>query len=132
MSSFAISKNRQESATPADLPGDLDEAGMESLMEELGRDAENLDENNPRQIAALMRRLYEKTGMPMDEQATEAIRRMEAGEDPDKIEEDLGDAFSGMDDPSAAPTGDEPKGKPLHGWVRRLKPPEVDDTLYDL
>ena len=32
--------------------------------------------------------------MPLDAKADEAIRRMEAGESPEKIEEEMGDVFS--------------------------------------
>lgn len=131
MSSFAISKGRSEPDASSAAHPDMDDAAMESLMEDLGREAERLDQNDPRGMASLMRRLYEKTGMPLDERAEEAIRRMEAGEDPDKVEEQMGDVF---DDPGDAEEGQaiEPKTAKSSGWIRRLKPPEVDDTLYDL
>ena len=56
----------------------------------------------------------------------EAIRRMESGEDPDKIEEDMGD-FLEDEDPFAA----KPKSS-LAALQRKFLPPKVDDTLYDL
>ncbi len=67
-----------------DLPPGLDEAKLEQVMEELGREADSLDEDDPRQAARLMRKLYERTGMPLTGKMEEAMRRMEAGEDPDR------------------------------------------------
>src|SRR5579862_6306572 len=76
-----------------DLPPGMDESKMESLMESMARESEGLDEENPQQMAKMMRKLHEATGMPMDGRAQEAIRRMEAGESPEKIEEEMGDLF---------------------------------------
>ncbi len=85
-----------------------------------------MNEDDPRQMARLMRKLHEGAGLPLNEGMEEAIRRMEAGEDPDKIEEELGDVFD-SDEPGFA----EP-GSRLRGLVRKMKPPNVDETLYDL
>jgi hypothetical protein len=56
----------------------------------------------------------------------EAIRRLEAGEDPDEIEEEMGDALE-QEDPFAA--GGAAGG--LRNLRRRL-PPSRDETLYEL
>jgi putative FmdB family regulatory protein len=126
MSSFAISKNRQESDAGDDLPPDMNEAEMERVMEDFAREAESMDENDPRQMARVLRKLYDKTGMPLDESTAEAIRRMEAGEDPESLDESLGDAPDD-DTPDLSPGG-----RRLRGFVRKRLPPEVDPTLYDL
>ncbi len=56
----------------------------------------------------------------------EAMRRMEAGEDPDKIDEELGDAMD-ADDPFASESGS------ITQKIRRmLDKPNVDPELYDL
>jgi succinate dehydrogenase/fumarate reductase flavoprotein subunit len=63
----------------------------------------------------------------------EALRRMESGEDPEKVEEEMGDV---MEDPlgmegageTAAP---EPR-KTLAGLRRRVLPPSVDPELHEL
>jgi len=131
MSRFAISRGRTEDAKSADEPPDLDEAKMEAAMEDLAREGEGLDEEDPRQMARLMRKLHESGGLPLNEGMKEAIRRMEAGEDPDKIEEELGDLLE--EEPSGAgETGSGESASRLGGLMRRLKPPEVDETLYDL
>jgi hypothetical protein len=95
-------------------------------MEELGREADNLDEDDPRQAARLMRALYQRTGMPLTDKMEEAMRRMEAGEDPDAIEAEMGDFME--DEPGGE--GGESGGR-LRGWARRMRPPQVDETLYD-
>ena len=122
-SGFAISSGRGE--PPCDgLPSDLDAAALERAIGDLSSEAEALDENDPRQAARLMRRLYEVTGMPMEAAVQDAVRRMEAGEDPDRIEEDLGDLLG---DPEAS--GPEAR---IRGLARRVLPPSVDPTLHEL
>ena len=96
-------------------------------MEELGREAEGLDEDDPRQAARLMRAVYERTGMPLTGQMEEAMRRMEAGEDPDAIEAEMGDLL----DEDGAPDGGGSGGRPRR-LAQQLRPPTVDETLYDL
>lgn len=123
VSSFAISKGLSEPA--ADGMPDIDESKMERVMAELARDAEGMSEDDPRQMAGMMRKLYDATGLKMGGGMEEAIRRMEAGEDPDKIDQEMGDLLE-EEDPFFA--GGE---RSLRNLRRRL-PPSVDDTLYDL
>jgi hypothetical protein len=52
-----------------------------------------MDENDPRQMAAAVRRMTELAGEPVTPAMEEMIRRLEAGEDPEKVEEELGDAL---------------------------------------
>jgi hypothetical protein len=91
-----------------------------------------MNEDDPRQGALLMRRLFESTGMPIQGGMEEALRRMEAGEDPEKIEEEMGDV---MEDPlgMAGPEGgsDEPR-QALSRLRRRVLPPSVDPELHEL
>jgi putative FmdB family regulatory protein len=131
ISRFAVARGvRSQADAPGpegDLPPGFDEAKMEQMMEELGREADGLDEDDPRQAARLMRALCERTGMPLTGKMEEAMRRMEAGEDPDAIEAEMGDLL----DEEPAPEGGESGGR-LRGWARKMRPPEVDETLYDL
>jgi succinate dehydrogenase/fumarate reductase flavoprotein subunit len=138
VSSFAISKGRKEEpAKPAEpdmsgLPPGMDEAKLEQAMATLAQDAEGLNEDDPRQGAQLMRRLFEATGMPVAAGMEEALRRMEAGEDPEKIEEEMGDV---MEDPFGGALGEadpkEPR-KALAGLRRRVLPPSVDPELHEM
>ncbi len=96
-------------------------AEMAPHMDEVGDGPED-----PRQMAGLMKRMFEMTGMQPNAAMLEAIQRMEAGEDPDKIDEEMGDALDADGDPFAQATG---KGKKLS---RFFDPPNVDPELYDL
>jgi len=121
MSIFSVvSAQRDDTEDP--LPP-IDETKMARAMEALGREAEKMDEDDPRQAAILMRRLSEATGLKLKPEMEEALSRMEQGEDPDKIEEEMGDLLDG-DDPFSL---DEMSRK------RGNRPaPHVDETLYDL
>ena len=90
------SRERQGETGGADGPDDLtpgQEARMERAMTSLARDMDSLDENDPRQMASVIRRLSDATGEPIDEATDEMICRLEAGEDPDTVEEKMADAF---------------------------------------
>ena len=68
-----------------------------------GEAEKNLNEEDPRQAARLMRKSSSMTGMELGEGMQEAMKRMEAGEDPEKIEEEMGDVFE--QDPLRRPPG---------------------------
>lgn len=125
-SAFAISRGRPEPA-PGAGAGEPDEARMESALAEMAASAGHIDESDPRQMAGFMRSFFERTGMPMGPGVEEAMRRMEAGEDPDRIEEELGDLLEAEDGelPETASSG-------MRRLRRALKPPSVDRTLYEL
>jgi putative FmdB family regulatory protein len=121
MSIFAMSRNRGEEEDTA-LP-DLDETKMEKAMNLLGREVEQIDENDPRQAANLMRKLTDMTGLDLGPGMEEALSRMEAGEDPEKIEAEMGDILE----------GEEPFGvKEKSPKAPRYRPPKVDEKLYYL
>ncbi len=71
----------------------LDDPRLEREMMKLAADLEGMDENDPRQMAAAVRKMTELAGEPVTPAMEEMIRRLEAGEDPERIEEDLGDAI---------------------------------------
>ncbi|MEE4353208.1 MAG: zinc ribbon domain-containing protein [Desulfatiglans sp.] len=121
MSVFSISRNR---SPEDDMPfPDMDESQMEKAMSLLAREAENIDENDPRQAVDLMRKLSDMTGLDLGPGMEEALSRMEAGEDPEKIEADMGDILE-EEDPFSL--------KKRLAKVRKSSAPEVDDTLYEL
>lgn len=119
---FASLRKRGEDEEDTPLP-DLDEAKMEQAMSVLAREAENVDENDPRQAADLMRKLTAMTGLDLGSGMQEALQRMEDGEDPEKIEEEMG----------AILEEEEPFNlKKKAAAFRRYLPPKVDEKLYDL
>jgi len=75
----------------------MDESKMEEAFGSLMQEAEGMNEEDPRQMATLMRKFTEKTGMNLGDTMEEAISRMEKGEDPDLIEKEMGDRLDGDD-----------------------------------
>ena len=129
ISMFAISKGRGEADADDEMP-DLDETALEKAMMALENEAGGLDEDDPKAMAKFMRKLYSSTGLKLGEGMEEAIRRMEAGEDPDKIEEEMGDSLESDELVLANKSGG---GKiDLQAVKRKLLPPRVDKNLYDL
>src|SRR5690606_2672934 len=74
---------------------DMDDPRMERAMMEMEREMATMDEENPdpRQLGRLMRKMSEMTGERLDGEMDEMVRRLEAGEDPEKLEEIYGDAL---------------------------------------
>ena len=123
MSAFAFTGKAKEDGDMDDLP--FDEGKMEKAMNMLAGEAENINEDDPRQAANLMRKLTDMTGMELGPGMQEALKRMEAGEDPDAIEAEMGDLLED-EEPFLMP---EKKGKAKN---TKKTAPKRDDTLYDL
>lgn len=102
MSAFAMPKGLSEGAAAPEGPdpmADMDNPKVMRAMAELERDMGHLDENNPKHMAHLMRKM--KDALPpgtMPKELDVAIKRLEAGEDPEKIEADMGDVFGDLED----------------------------------
>ena len=122
MSTFATIGKAKE---PGDDPmAGMDETKMEEAFGSLMAEAETMNEEDPRQMATLMRKFTEKTGMRLGDSMEEAISRMEKGEDPDVIEKEMGDSLDGDD---LFAFGDIKKK-----ISRQKSLPEHDETLYRL
>lgn len=98
VSRFAMSRKLKEPAAKTEAEGgeppmpDFEDPRVERAMMEMERDMEHMDENNPKHMARMMRKM--KDLMPpgtMPKELDVAIKRLEAGEDPEKIEADMGD-----------------------------------------
>lgn len=126
VSLFAISKGREQGDGGGDMLDQIDESRLEQAMMSMAGEMEDIDENDPRQAARMMRRLFDSTGLSLSGGMEEAIGRMEAGEDAEQIESDMGDLLE-EDEPFAA----KPR-KLLDDLRRKYLPPRVDDTLYEL
>ncbi len=126
VSQFAISTGRSDDG-PEDFPN-LDDDAMEKAMMSLERDMQGMDEDDPRAMAKMMRKLSDATGMNFGEGMQEAMRRMEAGEDPDKVEEEMGDLLDD-DDEMFGPGSVKAR---LRAMAARLNAPKIDDGLYDM
>jgi putative FmdB family regulatory protein len=102
----------------------VDEAKMEKAMAMLAREAEKINEDDPRQAALLMRKLTDTAGINMGKGLEEALSRLEKGEDPDKIEAEMGDVFA-EEEPFTL------EARTARGRQTTSRP-RVDATLYDL
>jgi hypothetical protein len=123
MSAFSFTGKAKESDGEDDLP--FDEKKMERAMQMLVGEADKVNEDDPKQAADLMRKLTQMTGMELGPGMQEALRRMEAGEDPEKVEAEMGSILE-EEDPFVL------DGK-QNKVARSQKPaPQYDKTLYDL
>lgn len=114
-------KKEAEAPDPSE-PGngagdDFDDPRMMAAMADMEKEFSSLDEDNPdpRLMARMMRRMAEATGEKMDAGMEEMVRKLEEGQDPEKLEEELGDVL-----------GDEDEFGGGFGGA-----PTRDPTLYD-
>ncbi|MDI6776360.1 MAG: zinc ribbon domain-containing protein [Syntrophales bacterium] len=121
MSVFARVSGKKDEVSD-DLPP-IDEAKMERAMAMLAGEAEKIVEGDPRQAAMLLRKLSDATGLNLGPGMEDALSRMERGEDPEKIEEEMGDLL-GEEEPFLLEARTR-KGK-------KRPEPRVNETLYDL
>ena len=117
-----VTGKAKEGGGADDLP--FDESKMEKAVMSLASEAESIKDDDPRQAAQLMRKFTKMTGMELGKGMTEALNRMEAGEDPDAIEKDMGDLLE-KEDPFQMPEKAGGKGA-------RNRPPARDETLHEL
>ncbi|MFO7666482.1 MAG: zinc ribbon domain-containing protein [Desulfobacterales bacterium] len=122
VSVFAVTGRAKEDGNADDMP--FDESKMEKAMQMLEKEAGNINEEDPKQAAALMRKLSDAAGLKLGSGMDEAIRRLEKGEDPDSIESEIGDILE-QEDPFSL------SGKKGAGRSKRNAPLR-DETLYDL
>jgi putative FmdB family regulatory protein len=110
------------------FPG-LDEERLERAMESMSGELEGLgDDEDPRHMARFFRRFGEAAGMKPGPRMEEMLRRLERGEDPDALEEEMG-----------AGEGEGAEGE-MEEWFQlketakrlRRRKPRLDETLYFL
>lgn len=124
MSGFAMTRGLKEPAAASPGGGneppmpDMDDPRIERVMAEMERDLAHLDENNPKHMAHMMKKM--KDLMPpgsIPKEMDVAIKRLEAGEDPEKIEADMGDIFGDfMGGPEGAAGGNYQKDSGLYDY----------------
>jgi putative FmdB family regulatory protein len=126
ISLFAVTGKAEEGGGPDDLP--LDESKMEQAMTALAGEAEKINEDDPKGAAELMRKFSRMTGLKLGNGLEEALSRMEAGEDPEQIESEMGDLIDG-EDPFVLSDGHAKAGQEQK---RRKSAPRKDPTLYEM
>ncbi|MGD0022832.1 MAG: zinc ribbon domain-containing protein [Smithellaceae bacterium] len=99
-----------------------DEKKMEKELVKFANLAEKVKDDDPRAAAQLMRKFIEMTGMKLGDNFQEALQRIEKGEDPEKVEDEMGDILTqegALNDKQATKTATKSK-------------PKIDETLYEL
>jgi len=139
ISAFAITSGggAQEGTEPkgagggGESPGD---AKMEAAMGAMEKEFSSVDENDPRAMARMMRRMSELSGEKIDGEMEEVVRKLEEGADPDSLEDQFGGPQDGADGlpgegngPDSAPDPKEAK----HRFKVRRSAPRRDPKLYD-
>ncbi|MCW5548008.1 MAG: FmdB family transcriptional regulator [Opitutaceae bacterium] len=132
LSSFAVTSAGNRGEPPAaDNDGAAEDPRMEAAMGAMEREFSHVDENDPRAMARMMRRMAELTGEPIDGQMEEVVRKLEEGADPDSLEEELGgEPPCSMPDPDAPPAG-AAGSAPRQRFRSRRLPPRRDPQLHD-
>lgn len=131
-SRFAIGRRGAESE--GDIEGDdpfagLDEERLEQMMASMAGDLDSMGEGeeDPRVMAKMLRQFGEAAGMEAGPRMEEMLRRLESGEDPESLEQEMGD----LEDEGDLSEWFQLRKKA--GALRdRLKRPRVDDTLHFL
>ncbi|MCG6963868.1 MAG: zinc ribbon domain-containing protein [Acidobacteria bacterium] len=90
-SRFGVAGGSKTGADSAGGSGDLDDPRIERELMRFASELEGMDESDPRQMARAVRKMTEIAGEPVTPAMEEMIRRLEAGEDPEQVEEELGD-----------------------------------------
>ncbi|MDR0354029.1 MAG: FmdB family transcriptional regulator [Opitutaceae bacterium] len=113
VSSFAIMRRaKTPSAAAPDTPDEgaepaADDPRMEAAMDAMEREFAHVDENDPRAMARMMRRMSELTGEKIDGRMEDILRKLEKGADPESLEDELdADTDESADDESAATAKD--------------------------
>jgi len=135
MSPFAVAKKSKGDGEPVSPPAagaGAEDARMEAAMSAMESEFSQVDENDPRAMGRMMRRMAEMTGEKIDGDMEEVVRKLEEGADPDSLEEQFGagdegagEAGEGEDSPAAA------REEARHRFRARRHPPTRDPKLYD-
>jgi hypothetical protein len=139
VSAFAITKGGKSDEPPPAAGAAAEEAGddprIEAAMNAMESEFAGLDENDPRAMGRMMRRMAELTGEKLDGEMEEVVRKLEEGADPDSLEEQLGggEGVEGEGDPGAgaAEGGEAARTEPRHRFKIRRTVPRRDPQLYD-
>jgi hypothetical protein len=132
----------EPSAAEPELGAGGEDPRMEAAMQAMESEFSAVDENDPRAMGRMMRRMAELTGEKIDGEMEEVVRKLEEGADPEALDEQMGGSPSGEggeDDPyGESPSGlssaqKEAEGKEarMRYRLRRAVAPRRDPQLYD-
>lgn len=126
VSRFAVIGRAKEESEDDPFAG-IDDAKMESFMADMEREMGVMDEENPdpRQIGHFMRKMTDMMGDKTPPELREMVRRLESGEDPEKLEAE----FGGMDEGGE---GDALFSQMIKRVKATRKQPVRDPKLYEM
>ena len=135
LSAFAVTsggKKGDEPPAPAAAGGadSTDDARMEATMGAMEQEFSSVDENDPRAMGRMKRRIAELSGEKIDGQMEEVVRKLEEGAYPDSLEEQMGGGPGEGDEGGDGPPAMEQKEARARLKVRRAAPTR-DPKLYD-
>jgi hypothetical protein len=130
ISRFAVTGRAREKSAGSDVGREAPDPRMERAMAEMEREMSSMSDDNPdpRQLGRLMRKMTEATGQKMPENMEQMIQRLEKGEDPEKLEEEFGDAMENLEGEFGGNPSEE--GRPGSPKIRRK--PSRDPSLYEM
>jgi len=127
------------SVAPAEdgMPQDADDSAaqrMDAIMTKMGDRIQALDDDDaaPCEAVKLMREMAEAGGLHFDKDVKEAMARIEAGEDPEKIDADFSEVFDRENPFSDSPEGARAETSLTARTLRYLRAPRRDPTWHDL
>lgn len=135
LSSFAVTSGGKADAHDGhvvkDKPGE--DVRMEAAMNAMESEFSNVDENDPRAMARMMRRMAELTGEKIDGEMEEVVRKLEEGTDPDTLEDQMGGgpADDAGEPGEAAADSDAAAAERRQRFRVRRAGPARDPQLYD-
>lgn len=134
ISNFAITTGgKREEPTNAPVEAG-DDPRMEAAMQAMEQEFSQVDENDPKAMARMMRRMSELTGEKIDSEMEEVVRKLEEGADPDSLEEQMGADASAEDaygEGAMPQSADAAQKERRHRWKVLTQPPRRDPKLYD-
>ena len=142
VSSFAIQKGTASERTDlsegrAASGAGAEDGRMEAAMQSMEHEFEGVDENDPRAMARMMRKMSELTGEKIDGEMEEVVRKLEEGADPESLEEQFGgeEGSGGPEEDSGRESNPTEDGTPAarrRARNRSHRPaPRRDPRLYD-
>ncbi len=129
LSPFSVSASgRQGDGAASEAPPEgADDARMEAAMGAMEREFSGVDENDPRAMGRMMRRMAELSGERMEGEMEEVVRKLEEGADPDSLEEQLSGAAPEGGGDAAPAAAKEARRRS----TARRGAPERDPRLHD-
>lgn len=129
VSLFAHCVKGKHAEAPAEDGGAAER--MDRMMAEMGDKVDSLadDEADPRAAVSAMRAMAEAGGVHFNKDVREAFARIEAGEDPERVEEQFHEVFE-TENPFDESGDGEAAARSL-AWWRRLAGPKRDPRWYD-